>query len=209
MAQQFKDWAFTLITSILYYQDYHLLDQDTRELYQKAMAAFGGIAPSYHIELLDKPTIYWDFHSLLLGIQMMFSFMLVDNEQPLRVCKHCQKVFWASRITWIFAVPGARNNPTPVKTGKKGTDAAAAGVIYLCFADSKRLAAVLLGTNCQPFFVTYAAPTEAPCAPEKRGEIVPLSCRPASQRYNTLDFGSKVVCHEPLRGFFGFFRLNG
>ena len=63
------------------------------ELYRKAMAAFGGIAPSYHIELLDKPTIYWDFHSLLLGIQMMFSFMLVDDDQPLRLCKHCQKVF--------------------------------------------------------------------------------------------------------------------
>ena len=68
--------AFTLTTSILYYQDYHLIDKDTRELYQKAMAAFGGIAPSYHIELLDKPTIYWDFHSLLLGIQMMFSVVV-------------------------------------------------------------------------------------------------------------------------------------
>ena len=30
VAQQFKDWAFTLTTSILYYQDYHLIDQDTR-----------------------------------------------------------------------------------------------------------------------------------------------------------------------------------
>ena len=49
----------------------------------------GGIVPSYHIELLDKPTIYWDFHSLLLGIQMMFSFLLVDGEKPLRLCKHC------------------------------------------------------------------------------------------------------------------------
>ena len=32
------------------------------------MAAFGGIAPTYHIELLEKPTIYWDFHSLLLDV---------------------------------------------------------------------------------------------------------------------------------------------
>ena len=24
---------------------------------------------------------------------MMFSFMLVDGDQPLRLCKHCQKVF--------------------------------------------------------------------------------------------------------------------
>ena len=71
-----------LSTSILYYNDYDSIDEDARGLYRKAMAAFGGIAPSYHIELLDKPTIYWDFHSLLLGIQMMFSFMLVDDDQP-------------------------------------------------------------------------------------------------------------------------------
>ena len=63
VAQQFKDWAFTLTTSILYYNDYNLIDEDTRNLYRMGMAAFGGIAPSYHIELLDKPTIYWDFHS--------------------------------------------------------------------------------------------------------------------------------------------------
>ena len=25
--------------------------------------------------MTDKPTIIWDFHSLLLGVQMMFSFM--------------------------------------------------------------------------------------------------------------------------------------
>ena len=30
VAQQFKDWAFTLITSILYYNDYDLIDEDTR-----------------------------------------------------------------------------------------------------------------------------------------------------------------------------------
>ncbi len=67
VAQQFKDWAFTLTTSILYYNDYDLIDEDTRNLYRKGMAAFGGIAPSYHIELLDKPTIYWDFHSSAAG----------------------------------------------------------------------------------------------------------------------------------------------
>ena len=85
VAQQFKDWAFTLTTSILYYNDYDSIDEDTRNLYRKAMAAFGGIAPTYHIELLEKPTIYWDFHSLLLGIQMMFSFMLVGDAKPLRL----------------------------------------------------------------------------------------------------------------------------
>ena len=44
VAQQFKDWAFTLSTSILYYNDYDSIDEDARGLYRKAMAAFGGIA---------------------------------------------------------------------------------------------------------------------------------------------------------------------
>ena len=111
VAQQFKDWAFTLSTSILYYNDYDSLDEDARGLYRKSMAAFGGIAPSYHIELLDKPTIYWDLHSLL-GIQMMFSFMLVDNDQPLCLCKHCQKVFLGSRSNATFCSPRCSGYPS-------------------------------------------------------------------------------------------------
>ena len=124
VAQQFKDWAFTLTTSILYYNDYDSIDEDTRNLYRKAMAAFGGIAPSYHIELLEKPTIYWDFHSLLLGIQMMFSFMLVDDAKPLRLCKHCQKVFLGSRANSAFCSARCKNQYNVYKSrGKnKGQD---------------------------------------------------------------------------------------
>ena len=123
VAQQFKDWAFTLTTSILYYNDYDLIDEDTRNLYRKGMAAFGGIAPSYHIELLDKPTIYWDFHSLLLGVQMMFSFLLVDGEKPLRLCKHCQKVFLSSRSNSAFCSPRCKNQYNVYKSrGKKTSE---------------------------------------------------------------------------------------
>ena len=49
---------------------------DEKKLMAQGVAAFGGIAPTYRIALLDKPTIVWDFHSLLIGLQMMFSFML-------------------------------------------------------------------------------------------------------------------------------------
>ena len=55
---------------------------------RQGMASFGGIAPTYHIELLDRLSIVWDFHSLLLGVQMMFSFMLTDEKSLLKVCKH-------------------------------------------------------------------------------------------------------------------------
>ena len=122
VAQQFKDWAFTLTTSILYYNDYDSIDEDTRNLYRKAMAAFGGIAPTYHIELLEKPTIYWDFHSLLLGIQMMFSFMMVDDAKPLRLCKHCQKVFLGSRANSAFCSARCKNQYNVYKTRAKSRE---------------------------------------------------------------------------------------
>ena len=52
----------------------------------QGVAAFGGIAPTYRIALLDKPTIVWDFLSLLIGLQMMFSFMMAEDKTPLRIC---------------------------------------------------------------------------------------------------------------------------
>jgi len=106
-------------TSILYYEDYDIIDEDTRNLYRQSMAAFDGIAPTYHIALLDKPTIIWDFHSLLLGIQMMFSFMLTDDAKPLRLCKHCTKVFVANRPSAAFCSPQCKNRYNVYKSRAK------------------------------------------------------------------------------------------
>lgn len=96
LIRQFKDLAFSFYSSFLYYNDYDDLDEMTRDLYRQGMAAFGGIAPTYHIALLDRPTIIWDFHSLLLCLQMMFSFMLTDTDSTLKACKHCNKIFAAA-----------------------------------------------------------------------------------------------------------------
>ena len=122
MKQQFTDWVFTLTTSILYYEDYDKIDEDTRNLYRQSMAAFDGIAPTYHIALLDKPTIIWDFHSLLLGIQMMFSFMLTDEKRPLRICRHCTKAFVASRPSAVFCSPQCKNQHNVYKSRAKKKD---------------------------------------------------------------------------------------
>ena len=102
LAAQFKDWAFHLLTSIFYYEDDSGLKDDAKQALKLSMAAFGGMAPTYHIALFDKPTIVWDFHSLLLGIQMMFSFMLTDKDKPMKLCKHCQKAFVESGESDLF-----------------------------------------------------------------------------------------------------------
>ena len=59
---------------------------------------------------------------------------------------------------------------------------------------------VLLGTNCQPFFVAYTAHRGTLCA-RKAGRNRPTQLPSAAQRYNTLDFVTKVVCHETLARF--------
>ena len=120
LAQQFKDLAFTFTSSFLYYEDYDRLDEVTRDLYRQGMAAFGGIAPTYHIALYDKSTIVWDFHSLLLGVQMMFSFMLTDEKKPLRSCKHCNMAFAAGNPKAVFCSPKCKNQYNVYKNrGKK------------------------------------------------------------------------------------------
>ena len=95
LEQTFQDWSFTFLSSFVFYEDDEEMDEDIRNIYHQGMAAFGGIAPNYHIELWERPTIVWDFHSLLLAIQMMFSFMLVDETATLKLCPNCYKAFFA------------------------------------------------------------------------------------------------------------------
>ena len=104
----FRDWAFTFMTTFLYYTDKDTLDEETLDLYRKGMAAFYGNAPTYHIELRDRPTIVWDFHSLMLNIKLMFSFMLTDENTPLRLCRECARPFIAPRSISYFCSPVCR-----------------------------------------------------------------------------------------------------
>ena len=118
----FKDWAFTFMSSFLYYQDFDMLDDMQKNLYRQGMAAFGGITPTYHIELLDRPTIVWNFHSLLLDVQMMFSFMLTDEKSSLKVCKHCGKAFVAGRPNSVFCSGRCKNQYNVYKSRAKDKD---------------------------------------------------------------------------------------
>ncbi len=119
LARQFKDLAFSFYSSFFYYNDKDTLDEATRDLYRQGMEAFGGIAPTYRIALLDRPTIIWDFHSLLLCLQMMFSFMLTDEESTLKVCKHCNKIFVASRPNTEFCSPQCKNRYNVYKSRRR------------------------------------------------------------------------------------------
>ena len=122
LKQQFTDLAFNVSTVHFYYNDKDILEDDTKRLLQQSIASFGGNAPTYRIMLLDKPTLVWDFHSLLLGIQMMLSFMLTDEQNPLRICKKCTKPFIASRPSAVFCSSRCKNQYNVYKSREKNRD---------------------------------------------------------------------------------------
>ncbi|MDR0198019.1 MAG: hypothetical protein LBI36_07385 [Oscillospiraceae bacterium] len=120
LVRQFKAWAFICAGTVLYYEDSDKSDETALYTYRLGMSAFKGIAPAYHVALLDKPTIMWEFHSLLLGIQMMFSFMLTDEAKPLRICRHCGRIFSACRHNTAFCGSKCKNRFNVYKSrGKK------------------------------------------------------------------------------------------
>ena len=57
-------------------------------------------------------------------MQMMFSFMLGDDAKPLRLCKHCQKIFLDSQANSTFCSARCKNQYNVYKSrGKnKGQD---------------------------------------------------------------------------------------
>ena len=120
LVKEFTDLAFTFMTSFLYYLDYDTIDEQTRSLYRQGISAFGGISPTYRIALeKDSPVIVWDFHSLLVMVQMCFSFMLTDKDSDMRMCKHCKKAFIASRKGNEFCSPQCKNQFNVYKSREK------------------------------------------------------------------------------------------
>ena len=120
LATQFRDWAFMLVSSFLFYEDKDTIADSTRDLYRQGMSAFGGKAPTYHVSLYnDKPQIVWDFHSLLLTIQTLFGFALTDEKRPLRICKHCNRAFIAGHVNAEFCSPKCKNQYNVYKSREK------------------------------------------------------------------------------------------
>lgn len=117
LKKQFKDMAYTFCAAYYYGEE---TDETMRELHRKAISSFGGNTPTYHIVLTDKPNIVWDFHSLLLAVQMIMSFMITDDTRPLRMCKHCQKAFIATHPKAEFCGHLCKNKHNVYKSrGKK------------------------------------------------------------------------------------------
>ena len=105
MVSVFKDWAFTLMATHIYYDKDDPAHAATRMAFEHGMAAFEGNAPTYHLELRDTPVIVWDFHSLMLNIKMMLDLTMTDDVHPIRLCRQCMKPFLAADDSELFCSP--------------------------------------------------------------------------------------------------------
>jgi len=105
----FRDWAFTFVSSFMYYHDRDIMDKSTLELYRQGLACFEGNAPSYHLELRDHTVMVWDFHSLMTAVKFLLSIKLTDPDNPMKLCKHCQKAFIAKRADMRFCSEACRS----------------------------------------------------------------------------------------------------
>ena len=97
----FKSIAFNFLSVFFYYND--PLTEDEKETLRWGMKMFEGSSPTCHIALEDNgPMLIWDFHSLLHAIQMAFAFTMTDPHSPIKMCKNCDKAFFASRPNQKF-----------------------------------------------------------------------------------------------------------
>ena len=120
---QLKDWMFLVTTCEFFYDpDYKLMAnaEEQKTLLRQAMNAFSGNAPTYRITLFDDaPALVWDFHSLMLAITLVFSFMLTDQDNPLHICKNCGKIFIADHTHTNFCSPECKSQYRAQKKQEK------------------------------------------------------------------------------------------
>ena len=91
----FQDWMFVFFSVMVYNEKKGEMDADMIQDIQDGLSAFDGNAPTYHFRLYDGPVIVWDFHSLLLVLQMAVSIMLTDPRNPIKFCEGCGRPFVA------------------------------------------------------------------------------------------------------------------
>lgn len=104
----FRAFAYNYLTA-MYYYSIPLTDEE-RASFCYSLQIFEGTVPTCHLELWDRPVVMWDYHSLLLGLQMMFSFTITDPKSPIHLCRNCGKAFFAFRPNQLYCSDRCRRH---------------------------------------------------------------------------------------------------
>ena len=90
-----------------------------KSLHSSIVDAFKMYGLGFRIKMLDKPTLIWDFSSLKNTIETLYGFYLADADRPLRLCKHCGKIFISRNSKAEFCRIPCRNQFNVYKSRRK------------------------------------------------------------------------------------------
>lgn len=76
---------------------------------------------SCQIVIEEKPQLQWNFNSLRLALDTMFSFEMTAEKKKLKMCKHCWKPFYSENVKAEYCSPKCRNQANVYKSRAKNT----------------------------------------------------------------------------------------
>ena len=95
-------------------------DVAVQGVYSGIVDAFKMYGLGFRVKMMGAPTLLWDFSSLKIALETLYGFYLTDPDRPLRICKHCGKVFVSRKSTAEFCSVPCRNQYNVYKSrGKK------------------------------------------------------------------------------------------
>jgi len=90
-----------------------------RNAYEDMISSFGEYGLGFRMKMENKPTLVWDFNSLIMALKTVYGFLVSNEYEPLRICKHCGKVFFATHGRAEFCSGRCRNQFNVYKSRRK------------------------------------------------------------------------------------------
>jgi hypothetical protein len=84
-------------------------DPATQAYHAALVSGFREYGLGFRMVMDGKPTLVWEFNSLKTALETLYGFMVSDADQPLRICKHCGTVFFATHGRLAFCGGRCRN----------------------------------------------------------------------------------------------------
>ena len=91
--------------------------------YADTVSRFMEYGLGFRMSMKDKPTMVWDFNSLMQMIETVYAVLISHVDMPLRMCKHCGKAFYATHGRSEFCDTKCRNQYNVYKfRGRKNSE---------------------------------------------------------------------------------------
>jgi len=119
------DWPFGVFSEFYTHfaacAAYHTMDNPVLQgRCADIVSSFCEYGLGFRMRMDGKPMLVWDFNSLKTALETVYAFLVSSAVQPLCMCKHCGKVFFATHGRTEFCSGRCRNQFNVYKSRGKG-----------------------------------------------------------------------------------------